>query len=1193
MKRWATIPIFLLAVLVLGPAAAHGQGATTATIQGQVTDAEGEALPGANILAVHVPTGTRYGASTNPNGQFTLANVRVGGPYEITASFVGYQSKREEGITVNLDQTLRLDFQLQEQAAELDEVEVIADRGDLLSSAREGVETSISTEQIETQPTMGRQIADVGRLIPQAYVSNSDDDGAAISIAGQNTDFNSIYIDGAVSNDVFGLSAQGTDGGQSGAAPISLSAVEQVSVDVSPFSVTKSGFTGGAINFVTKSGTNEYEGSFEYFRRGTSLTQQNLTFRGDDIVDGLPAASDNRFVGSLGGPIIEDKLFFFVNVDIRRSEDAVPQQLPYEGSVLGTGSEDTNGDQETRLDDLDEVRNFMVRNTGYDPGSTGDKASVLNANKFLAKLDYNIAEGHTLTGRYYYNDNDNRDRFQSTQNFVNFSNNSEVFPNTQHSAMLQWNGSFGNSVSTKTTATFKNVVDDRGAQGEAFPAISVTDGPTGGFSMGSEPFSYPNYLEQSVATLTNQTDIFLGNHTLTVGTHNEFYNIDNRFAIFGPGSYSFNSVSDFAETVCHYADQNQGQFGINGPGQICQAQYPNPEPQTSFFIHQYSLLDDNPNTSEFETAENDNTSLRSEFNAVQLGFYVQDKWKVSDRLRVTAGLRADIPKILDDPQRAADANSATLYGTNLAASDFDGPAVNEFYDLRGARAGQMPDWQAFLSPRAGFNYSFTEERSTQLRGGIGVYTSRLPFVWPGGAFLNDGVSGDVAVGLGFAGPLPLRRPENGLTKFDDAGIFGGGAFGASPPTSVDELLPTGNLFVFQDDFSYPRVLRTSVALDQQLPFNFVGTLEGQYSDQLQDIIVQNVNVRRPNAALDGRSGDDRPIWRPQQYDSGSIGIDPRYGDIFLMQNTDRGYSYTLTARLQKEATPVWDGGVLRSKLSYTYGDSRGLNTYGGDTVGSLWDENAHVNGTNNLTLGRSPFSLGQRIQASVVLRQEIADNVATNLSVYYSGTSGRPFSYTIGDGPGGEANEDFIGDGGGSPLLYVPQNVSQFNLEPITNDQGDVLRTVTEQRRDLARFIQNVDYLNNNRGDYTTRNADRTPFEGVVDLQFSVDFTGELVGRNQRLTLSANVFNFSSLLGDVFGTDWGYRYASAGTFSPVQFAGFEDPDGDGNPTPIYQSGLGTRDENIVRDKEDIFNLRTSGTTYSSLYQVQLGLKYTF
>jgi outer membrane receptor for ferrienterochelin and colicin len=1171
MKRWAITPLLLVLGMLLWPLSALGQGATTASIQGQVTDADGQPLPGANVVAVHVPSGTQYGASANQSGQYTLANMRPGGPYRITVSFVGYQSKREEGARLDLGQTLNLNFTLQEKTAEMEEVEVIAKTTGILSSERDGLVTNVSSAELEEQPTMSRSIADVARLTPQSYVVNSNDDGPAISIAGQWNRFNSIYVDGAVTNDVFGLSAQGTPGGQSGASPISLSAVEAMSVEVSPYEVTKSGFVGGAINFTTKSGTNDYEGSFEYYRRGANLIQSNLTVGGETRVDGIPSTtSSDRYVFSLGGPIIKDRLFFFVNTDIRRQNEGKPLQPGYEGTLDLRGGNPQDGE----LTSVFEIREFMQRNTGYDPGTPGSKFDVLEADKFLARLDFNVNSNHKLTARYWYNDNFNRDRFQSTQTGINFENNTEVFPSTQHNAMLQWNGTFGSSVATKTTATFQNVVDDRGVEGEPFPDISITDGGAG-ISLGSNPFSYPNFLEQTVATFTNQTDVFLGNHTLTVGTHNEFYSIDNRFAIFGPGSYSFDNVSDFAETVCHYAEQNQGQFGIQGPGPVCQ-QYPNPSPQTAFYIHQYSLLDDNPNTPEFEQGVDDDTNLRSDFNSTKLGFFVQDKWQPIDRLNLTLGLRADLPKILTDPGAHPSANEELL------------PAVKDAgYDLNGATAGEMPDWQVFWSPRFGFNYALTEERNTQIRGGTGVFTSRLPNVWPGAAYLNNGQAADVAVGLGFAGSLPLRRPQNGLTKFDDAGIFGGGAFGATPPSSVEELTPTGNLILFREDFSYPRVLRTTLGVDQALPFGFTGTLEGQYSSKLQDVIVQNVNLKQPDANLEAvQTNDDRPIYTQPRDPNTSINVDSRYGDVYLLDNTDKGYSYTVTGRLQKEPTAVWDGGSVRGMLSYTYGDSRSLNQFG-DTVGSNWGDNPHKSTTNNLTLGRSPFSLGHRIQLSLGYRQEFTENISTDLSLYYNGQSGRPFSYTIGGG----AATQMVGDEGGPPLFYIPEDASNLTFAPIERN-GNVVRTPEQQAQDLETFIQNVEYLSNNRGEYATRNGDRTPFEGVMDLQFALNFSGELVGRNQRLSLTANVFNFSSLLGDIFGTDWGYRYQQAGLVSPVNFVEFADADGDGNArTPVYQSALGA--ENPETNLEETFNVESGTQTYSTLYQVRIGVKYTF
>lgn len=1176
MKRWATIPILLFAILVLGPGDSFGQ-VTDASLTGKVTDANDEVLPGANVVAVHVPSGTRYGTSTNASGQYNLSNLRVGGPYRITVSFVGYQSKREEQVTLELGETKNLSFQLQEQTAELEEV-VVAEEAGVLSKDNTGIGTEISSEQVDAIPTQGRKLADITRLVPQSFVGNDDDDGPAVSFAGQNTDFNSIFIDGAVSNDVFGLSAQGTDGGQTGATPISLSALEAFSVDISPYNVTQSGFTGAAINAVTKSGTNEFEGSFEYFRRGNRLSQQSAEF------------GSNRYVGTLGGPIIEDKLFFFANVDIRRSDTPQPLQTDYQGRSL-----DLRGADNNELDGIDEIRSFVRENTGYDPGTFGTRNSSVESNKFLAKLDYNVSDNHRLTARYFLNDTENVDQFQSTRRNINFGNNAEFFPNTTHNFMLQWSGTFGDQVSTQTTATYKNVEDDRNVTGEPFPTMEIADGPNTTVNLGSEPFSQVNLLKQEVYTLRNETEVFLGDHTLTFGTSNEFYDIANKFLIFSAGSYEFGSPEAFAKTICDYAQRNPDRAANGGPNSTCRSMFtPSQMEPENFFLHGYSLVDDDPTTDEFESFASDRTNLEDGFQGLQLGFYAQDRWQVNDQLSLTYGLRVNLPKILDEPEKAADANSNTLQ------------QVSNYYDLKGARAGEVPGWRAMWEPRFGFDWDVPSgEQSTSLRGGIGVFTSRLPFVWPASMFSTNGVSSDVVAGIG----LELRRPENHITRPEpgNAGFLFGDS-GVDP----DEITPTGGLNIMQDDFMYPRVLRTSLGIDQELPFGFVGTLEGQFSSKLQGIVVENVNLLPANETMDGP--DDRPIYAYGINDAGTALdnsgadrlIDSRYGEgILRIRNTSKGYSYNLTAELEKEPTRLSSSSTLSGSVSYSYGDAQAINSFGGDTVGSLWDENEHINGTNNLDLARSEFSQGHRIQLSANWRKEFGDNFALTTSVFYTGVSGRPFSYTIGSS---QAFSDgaatvMIGDEGGAPLLYMPNSVAQLNLSPITSD-GQVVRTVEQQRADLQRFFSNVDYLDENRGSYTARNADRTPFEGVVDLKFSFDVFAEALGRQQGVNLNLNIFNFSALAGETldnlgagFGKTWGDRYVGQSSYNVLSFNGYVDPEGaDDNPNnnfePIYQSGLGTGDD-VVRNKEDIFTRETAGNTYSSFYQVQLGIKYTF
>ncbi|MEF8940434.1 MAG: TonB-dependent receptor, partial [Salinivenus sp.] len=525
MRRWATIPIFLLAALVFAPTVTHAQGVTSATIRGTVVDENDEPIPGANVLAVHEPSGSRYGTATNQNGSFTVANVRVGGPYTITVSFVGYQSQRETGIQLDLGETRRFEFQLQEQTAQMDEVEVVGDRGAIFDEERQGISTNISEEEIQSAPTIDRSIADFARFTPQAIVGNDDDDGSSISIAGQNNRYNSIFIDGAVSNDVFGLSATGTDGGQTGATPISIDAIEQFNIEVSPYDVTQSYFGGGAINAVTRSGTNQFRGSFAFEYRDQNLAQDlpNAPF---------PEFSNERYVGRVGGPIVEDKLFFFANFDI--NNEASPQ--PFEG-----GFDEYRGTAIQSESDLDDFVNFIDQTVGdrYDPGSLFGQSTTLDSDKFFGKLDWNINQNHRLSARYNYSESVNVDAFGGNPTGISFSSRNEVFPNTTQIGALELNSTFGNNYANKLIFSYKSVEDDRDTNlGQPFPTVDIGDGQ-GDIELGGEPFSTVNFLDQQVLTLTNDFDIFAGDHTITVGTHNELYDLTNKFVPFNYGWYFF------------------------------------------------------------------------------------------------------------------------------------------------------------------------------------------------------------------------------------------------------------------------------------------------------------------------------------------------------------------------------------------------------------------------------------------------------------------------------------------------------------------------------------------------------------------------------------------------------------------------------------------------------------------------------
>ncbi|MFO8098417.1 MAG: TonB-dependent receptor [Salinibacter sp.] len=1147
---------------------------TSATIRGEIVDENDEPLPGVNVQAVHEPSGSRYGTTTGQDGQFTLANVRVGGPYTIEASFVGYQTQRETDVRLDLGETQTLNFELQQQTQELDEVEVTAqEAGAIFDEERKGLSTNISEEDIQNAPTIDRSIADFARFTPQAIVGNDDDDGSSISIAGQNNRYNSVFIDGAVSNDVFGLSAQGTDGGQTGATPISTDAIEQFNIEVSPYDVTQSYFGGGAVNAVTRSGTNQFDGSFAFEYR-----DQNFA---EDLPDApFPDFTNERYVGRFGGPIVEDKLFFFVNFDINR--ESSPQ--PFEG-----GFEEFQGQAIQSESDMEDFLGFLDATVGdrYDPGSFQGNATTLDSDKFFGKLDWNINSNHRLSARYNYSESTNIDAFGGNPQSISFSSRNEVFPNTTQNAAVELNSTFGNDLANKLIVSYKTVEDDRDTNlNQPFPTVDIDDG-SASIQLGGEPFSTVNLLEQEVMTLTNDFDMFLGDHTITVGTHNELYDLTNKFVPFNYGWYIFvdndgngTAVDEFQETVC---------ASIDNPGSACQgvdAQVAN-----SVFARGFSLVDNNLDEPGFQEQIGDATGAQGAFRALNTSLYVQDEWSVSDRLTLTGGVRVDVPVYLDDPAFANPDNPSVPNDPELDPRDTTIPAIGNVYSLNGARPGETPDSKLHWAPRFGFNWDAFGDETTQVRGGTGVFTSRQPFVWPGGMYLNNGTNTGT-VDFTF-GPAEFRpNPQNGLTVAD---------FQDRDPS---ELIPSGRLEMFEEDYYNPRFWRSSFGLDQELPGGVIGTVEAQYSNTLQNVLVTNVNLRPPNETLDGP--DNRPIWAPSEFDDSASPyaieedqrIDARYANIHRVGNTDRGYSYNITTRLRKTFEGVvTENSGLRTDVSYTYGDSYSVNDGLSSQVNSLWDGMEHVNGANNIGLARSDFSTGHRVLGRFSYRQQIGDQFALTTTLIYDGQSGRPFSYVI------DNSENMVQERGeANSLVYVPGQAENLTFGEVDPDDGPVI-TSELQAQALDRFISNNDYLSDRRGKYAERNGDRTPWEGVFDLNLRLEVFQNLLGRQQSLEVTANVFNFSSMLGDVFGTDWGERYAGAGQVNLTSFREFEDPD-NGDYTPVYTAqevidsvedtdGDGIGDEVQVMDQEDMFNEIRTGSSYSSQWQMKFGVRYNF
>lgn len=1104
----------ILILFFLTPLVVFGQGVTSASMNGTVTDNEGDPLPGATVQVTHSPSGSQYGNATSSNGNFTIRNMRVGGPYSVRVTFVGFSPFEKDDIYLELGETYNLEIEMSEDAAELGEVQVVA-AGDVFDRSKTGVGRNVGQEEIDGAPTVGRDLADFTRLTPQAFVGNDDDDGPSISIAGQNNRYNSIFIDGAVSNDVFGLSAQGTNGGQTGTTPISMDAIEQFQINLSPYSVTQGGFTGGAINAITRSGTNRYEGSVYFFNRNENLAGKTPSA----IIDGqglddsdreqLPPFTNNRFGVRLGGPIVENKLFFFANIELLRSE--TPQ--PFVGNYAG----------QSGISGAENLRQFLINEVNYDPGTFGDKNSQLDDNKILLKLDWNISQNHKLVARHSYTDAENVDTFRSTNTSLNYDGRNEVFPSTTNSSSVELRSTFGNNYANKFLLGYTRVRDDRNVNGQFFPTVNIQDGD-GNIFLGNEPFSTANILNQDIFTITNDFNIFAGDHTITLGTHNEFYDIANLFIPFNHGWYFFSDRNGSGTGVDEFQDAVRA---VNDP---------NIEPPLSFVLRGFSLVGEDSNVGD----ESDNIGA---FKAYQLGLYAEDEWRVNSNLRLTAGLRFDVPGLTTSPRFAPDVFETTL------------PDLEQFHDLKGATPGEPPAAQLYISPRVGFNWDLFENEQTQLRGGTGVFLGRVPFVWPGGMYLNNGANTGILAQFGRNEFRP--NPENGLTL------------------PSDELVPSGRLEIFEEDFKYPRVWRTSLGVDQRLPFDIVGTLEAQFTKNVNNINITNVNLRPANQTLDGP--DNRPIYaygfdNNEVVNSNATLIDGRYQNIHRVGNTSKGYSFDISTTLRKQF-----GQSLSTSISYTFGDSYALNDGTSSQLNSIWSGIENINGSNNLDVSRSDFSLGHRLISSINYRKEFLGNLATFVSVFMEASSGRPFSYAI------ASSDDMIGENGSSTaLLYVPNNASELEFTGTPAEQQ-------AKAEELDRYISSSDYLNSRRGKYAERNGSRTPMEFVIDLKIRQELFADVFNREQKIELTLDFFNFTNLLGEMFNTNWGKRSAFGTRRSLLRFEQFRDPE-NGDLTPVYDVII----PNGVETEVDYFdqNLQDS-SNYSSRWVAQFGVRYSF
>lgn len=1101
---------YILSLLLLVGSALrlYAQGITTSAINGLVLDEKKQPVVGALVVAKHEPTGTEYGAVTNETGVFNIRNMNVGGPYSVEISFVGYKNFTAKNIYLQLGQTFRIEAALQLEEYQLAAVEVKGSRDDLFDGNRTGAKTIVDQHIIDNvAPTASRNLVDYLRFTPQAQVLRGNN--LAISFAGQNNRFNSIFIDGAVNNDVFGLAASGTNGGQTGIQPISPDAIEQFNIALSPYDVTIGGFTGAGVNAVTRSGTNNLEGSAYYFLRNQNFAGLTPTDREDFERQRLPEFTAQTYGVRVGGPIVKNKVFFFLNAEIQR--DDTPQ--PFDPNYFQAGRV-----TEQQLNDL---RQFLISQYNYDPGDFRNNTRRQRGDRLFAKVNWNLNKRNQLMLRHSYVYAEDFAPRRSTAQRINFQNNGVLFPSTTNSSALEWSHN-NNNFANKLILGFTTVRDDRNIIGSPFPEVQINDAGGGSIVFGSERFSAGNRLDQDILTLTNNFSIYKGRHTITLGTHNEYYRIFNLFLRENYGYYVYANLNNFLNDA--------------GPTR---------------YIRSYALR---PTTD--AALGDDAADVAARFRVLQTGWYVQDEFQVNNRLKLVGGFRVDIPFFLDKPEANENFNQATL------------PLLEqEWGDLRGARSGNMPSGVPMFSPKLGFNYDVLGNQTLQLRGGAGIFTGRIPFVWPGGAYTNNGVyiaSIDVSNPRLAADntPLPFNpNPQNYVA----ADIAGAGA----TPTQID---------LFTDNFRFPQVFRTSLAVDYKLPLGWVATLEGIYTQNINYIYYRDINIRRPNANLN--TPDGRPIYgnfdanaNPNRYRIQRI--DPAYVQVIWADNTNQGYTYNLTASLMRPLNNNWTAG-----LSYTFGRARSIHDATSSQNVSNWrfvettDKNALP------ILGFSNFDLGSRVMAFAGYQFKYSKYASTSISLFYEGQSGRRFSYTYFSRSAGV----FVSGDDGSGVLndqlfYVPRNQSEINLVDYVDADNNTI-TAQQQWEALNQFIENDPYLRKYRGQVIPRNGARLPFEHVLDLKIIQEFMLPMKnGKTNRLQVSFDLFNLTNFIDK----DWGRRRSFTNNIYPiVQMRGWE-PDG---VTPRFTFDVNTQSARRAATIEDV-------GIYSSRWQAQFGVRYIF
>jgi hypothetical protein len=1089
-KRLFAMLLFLFISLVM-----FGQGATTSSMNGKIVDNNGQPLPGATIVAIHVSSGSMYGASANAVGFFSIQGMRPGGPYKVEVSFVGFSKKTFTDINLLLGETFSLNAGLTQSSTELGEVVVVGAKPSAFSTERMGASNNINKADMVLIPSMNRSLGDYTKLSPystgQGYVGRE----------AYNTN---VTVDGANFNNNFGLASTNMPG--ISGEPISMEAIEEIQVAVAPFDVTQSNFTGAGINAITKSGTNQFRASVYGFYRDTNFVGKKIK----DTKLKVSQSSKQAYGFTLGGPIIKDKLFFFLSAE--KENTLTPGNTLL---ALQSDRDPTDLNVSTRVNaaDLQTFSQLLKDKYGYETGryeSWGGDNEFNN--KILARIDWNISKNHKFSFRY--NHSASSARFapsnsgdaspsisggrQARTGGLSFENSQYYNSNTLHSITGELNSRFG-QIANKLLVAYTLYKQPRASDSETFPFIDIMSGVTTSgqvyMSAGYELFSYKNNVDNNTLIITDNVSYQLDKHNLTFGVSFEHQYFANSYLRQGTGYYRFKDLTSFGNFL-NKTDFTQPFSDNNSPIN---------------FAYTYPI--------------NGLTNPVAELAFGQFATYLQDELRAFDNLKITAGVRIDVP----------------MYFSGAV----DNPAVKDyaFASLETVDLSTWPTTKILWSPRLGFTWDVFNNKLLKVRGGTGIFTGRIPFVWFTNQPTNSGM---------IQYQLVINQATSAATKAQLARLplLPNAADLLNDPSLAD-IFPQANpvggrIATIDKSFKLPQVWRTSIGVDIKLPLNMLLTLEGIYTNDINSIRFENINFA-PGAQLITEGPYQVFYWsQANKY------ITSPYTDVVVMRNTNKGQGYSLSAELSLPRVFGFSGMVAYSR---NWGEEVTGKT--GSDPFSAWRYRQITAELNSDELGLTYNNTPHRVIGSLNYSIEYAKYFGSTISFFYNGFKGNAYSYIY----SGDANKDGTSD---HELMYIPLDATDF-----------VWSTTTDAAAYFA-FATQDPYLSKHTGHFALRNAAYAPWNRRLDMRFMQDFkikTGESVNK---LQFSIDIINLLNLLNSHWGINQSYV-----TNSPLVVSGRDATTG-----KLIVSTRKIAGQYITNSFQD-------PSTVSATWGIQLGIRYLF